>query len=64
MGDTVAKTLYKAFQNKPEIFMTTAQPINSLEEFEAAFFFALKDFHKTAIQRYHTSPHFVQFEES
>ena len=52
MGDTVAKTLYKAFQTRPGIFMPKAQPINSLEEFEAAFFFALKDFHKTAIQRY------------
>ena len=37
--------------------MTTAQPINSLQEFETAFFFALKDFHKTAIQRYQTYPH-------
>ena len=51
MGDTVAKTLYRTYQNKPDIFTYTAQPINSLEDFKEAFFFSLKDFHKTAIQR-------------
>ena len=52
MGDTVLKTLFKAFQDRPDIFTTIEQPINSLQEFEKEFFFALKDFHKTAIQRY------------
>ena len=46
MGDTVLKTLFKAFQDRPDIFTTIEQPINSLQEFEKEFFFALKDFHK------------------
>ena len=54
MGDTVAKTLFKAYQARPDIFRTMEQAINSLEDFEDAFFIALKDFHKTAIQRYQT----------
>ena len=52
MGDTVAKTMYAAFQRKPEIFTKKGQPDDE-DEFRKCFFYDLKDFHKTAIQRYH-----------
>lgn len=51
MGDTVAKTMYEAFQKKPEIFMDKVEPIRDEDHFRKTFFFDLKDFHKTAIQR-------------
>ena len=52
MGDTVAKTMYAAFQKKPEIFTKKDRPISDEDEFRKTFFYDLKDFHKTAIQRW------------
>ena len=51
MGDTVAKTMYEAFRTKPEIFTKKGLHISDEDEFRKAFFYDLKDFHKTAIQR-------------
>ena len=51
MGDTVEKTMYAAFQKKPEIFTKKGKPMGDEDEFRDEFFFDLKDFHKTAIQR-------------
>ena len=51
MGDTVAKTMYEAFQKKPEIFTKKGEPMSDEDEFRDEFFYDLKDFHKTAIQR-------------
>ena len=50
MGDTVAKTMYAAFEKDPKIF-TKKEPITDEDDFRDEFFFDLKDFHKTAIQR-------------
>ena len=51
MGDTVAKTMYEAFQEKPEIFTEKGRGSGDEDQFKKAFFYDLKDFHKTAIQR-------------
>jgi len=50
MGDTVAKTMYAAFQKRPDIF-TKKGLIRDEDQFRKTFFYDLKDFHKTAIQR-------------
>ena len=51
MGDTVVKTLYAAYQERPDIFDQESSDILDQDQFRRAFFFDLKDFHKTAIQR-------------
>jgi len=53
MGDTVVKTMYAAYQKRADIFMKPEHPILDQDQFRRAFFFELKDFHKTAIQSIH-----------